>query len=43
MLQYRLGAAIILVLAALVGFFVYRTEMPRDASDTGTTTPPVVS
>ncbi len=43
MLKYRLGAASILALAALVGFFVYRTETPREVSDTGTTTPPVVS
>lgn len=38
-----MSALVLILLAALVGFFVYRTEMPRQVSDTSTTTPVVAS
>lgn len=43
MWKYRFGAFIILIASALISFFVYTTEIPRQASEIGTTTPPVAS
>ena len=42
MWRYRFGAFVILAVAALVGYFVYTTELPVETASTMTTTPSVV-
>lgn len=41
MWKYRFGAFIILVVAALIGYFVYTTELPVEAPVTASSTAPV--
>ncbi len=43
MWKYRFGAFVILAVAALVGYFVYTTELPVETASTSTTTPSVVA
>lgn len=43
MWKYRVSAIVLILLAALVGFFVYTTELPVEIAAVGTTTPPVVA
>ncbi len=43
MWKYRFSALILLVVATLVGYFVYSTELPQKVSSTSTTTPAVAS
>jgi len=43
MWRYRFSALGILILVALIGYFVYTTELPVEVADIGTTTPPVVA
>lgn len=43
MWKYRVSALVLILLAALVGYFVYSTELPIETAAVSTTTPPVVA
>lgn len=43
MLIYRLGALALVLIAVLVGYFVYITELPIETASVSTTTPPIVA
>src|SRR6185436_17446714 len=43
MLQKRLGAFVLVIAAALVGYFVYTTQIPNKPSTTSTSTPAIAA